>query len=53
MLLVSFFWQCKYLEIELETACVVAESAHDQLLKVTHEKDTRIVELEKVKRQLE
>jgi hypothetical protein len=39
--------------MDLETACVAAESAHDQLLKMTYEKDTMIAELNNIRQQLE
>lgn len=49
----QFAWQCKYLEIDLETACVAGEAAHGQLLKVAYEKDVIILELEKAAQKLQ
>ncbi|MCO5549099.1 hypothetical protein L7F22_002565 [Adiantum nelumboides] len=45
--------KCKYLEIDLETACVAGEAAHGQLLKVAYEKDMIILDLEKATQKLQ
>ncbi|MCO5560965.1 hypothetical protein L7F22_014585 [Adiantum nelumboides] len=45
--------KCKYLEIDLETACVAGEAAHGQLLKVAFEKDIIILDLEKATQKLQ
>ncbi|KAI5076720.1 hypothetical protein GOP47_0008785 [Adiantum capillus-veneris] len=47
------FEHCKYLEIDLETACVAGEAAHGQLLKVAYEKDMIILDLEKAMQKLQ